>query len=77
LNARWGVTINEKEVWIEGRVLVKWERDANRLKKLTLNSKIKRKSGEPMTLETGAKIADVGYNPMRDVPEDKKPMVVY
>lgn len=70
-----GATINEKEVWREGRVLVKWEREANRLKKLTMDSKIQRKSGEPATLETGAKLADVEFDPMQD--DDKKQTMIY
>jgi hypothetical protein len=69
-----GVTVNEKEVWREGRVLVKWEREANRLKKLTLDPKVKRKNGEPTTLEGGAKIGDGG---LQDVLVDKKQTVVY
>jgi len=41
-----GPTTNEKEAVREGRVLAQWEREAQRLKKLVMDARRRRRSGE-------------------------------
>ena len=75
-----GPTTNEKEAVKEGRVLTQWEREARRLKKLVMDARMRRRSGE---LENVGEDSGVSAEPGNDTKEDitgtagSKPLVVY